>query len=73
MVKWKMENALKKPFRSYGKLDRLALVMISVDTKPIPDSTKRFMLKKISIIKEGVLSLSPHALDYDERRLTEDN
>ena len=47
MVKGQMENALKKPFRSYSKLDRLVFVMISVDTKSTPDSAKRFLLKKI--------------------------
>ena len=37
--KWQMENALKKPFRSYGKLDRLASIMISIDTKSTPTTT----------------------------------
>ena len=73
VVKGQMEKALKKPFRSYGKPDILASVMISVDTKFTPDSAKRFMLKKIGMIKVGELNLSPEALDYVERRLMEDN
>ena len=73
MVKGKMENALEKSFRSYGKHDRLASVMISVDTKSTSDSAKIFLLKKISMIKEGELSLSPQALDYVDKRLMEDS
>ena len=73
MVKGQMENALKKPFKSYGKLDRLASAMISVDTKSTPDSAKRFLLKKIGMIKVGELSSSPQTLDYVERRLMEDD
>ena len=68
-----MENALKKPFRSYAKPNRLASVMISIDTKSTPDSAKRFLLKKIGMIKVGELNSSPEALDYVERRLMEDN
>ena len=73
VVKGKMDNALKKLFKSYGKPDRLASVMISVDTKSTPDSPKRFLLKKIGMIKAGELNSSPEALDYVERRLMEDN
>ena len=73
MVKGQMENALKKPFRSYDKPDILASVMISVDTKSTPDSAKRFMLKKIGMIKVGDLSSFPQALNYVERRLMEDD
>ena len=32
-----MENALKKPFRSFGKPDKLASVMISINTKTTPE------------------------------------
>ena len=63
----------KKPFKSYGKPDRLASVMISVNTKSTLDSAKRFLLKKIGMIKVGELSSSPQALDYVERRLMEDD
>ena len=73
VVKGQMENALKKPFRSYGKPNRLASVMISIDTKSTPDSARRFLLKKISMIEEGALISYPQALDYVERRLMEDN
>ena len=73
MVKEKMENALKEPFRSYGKPDRLASVMISVDTKSTPNSAKRFLLKKIGMIKVGELNSSLEALNYVERRLMEDD
>ena len=73
MVKGRMENALKNPFRSYDKPDRLASVMISIDTKSTLDSARRFLLKKKSMIKEGELNSSPQALDYVERRLMEDN
>ena len=73
VVKGQMEDALKKSCRSYGKPDRLASVMISVDTKSTLDSARRFMLKKISMIKEGELSSSPQALDYVEKRLMEDS
>ena len=68
-----MENALKKPFRSYDKPDRLTFVMISVDTKSTPDSAKRFLLKKIGMIKVGELNSSLKALDYVKRRLMEDD
>ena len=37
IVKEHMENALKKPFKSYGKPDRLGSVMISVDCRTTPD------------------------------------
>ena len=66
-------NALKKPFRSYGKSDILASVMSSVDTTSTPDSTKRFVLKKMGMIKVGELNSSPQALDYVERGLMEDD
>ena len=72
-VKGKMENALEKPFRSYGEPDRLAYVMISVDTKSTPDSTKRFLLKKIGMIKVGEINSSLEALNFVERRLMEDD
>ena len=45
VVKGQMENALKKPFRSYGKPDKMASAMISIDCKPTPDSARRFLLK----------------------------
>ena len=73
VVKNKMKNALKKPFRSYDKPNRLASVMISVDTKSTLDSAKRFMLKKIGMIKVGEFNSSPEALTYVERRLMEDD
>ena len=47
--------------------------MISIDTKSTPDSVRRFLLKKISMIEEGALSSFPQALDYVERRLMEDD
>ena len=73
IVKRQMENALKKPFRSYGKLERLGSVMISVDCRVTPDSAKRFLLRKIDLIKTGELCSSPQALDYVERCFAEEN
>ena len=73
MVKGQMKNALKKPFKSYGKPNKLVSVMISVDTKSTSDSAKRFMFKKIDMIKAGELNSSSEALDYVERRLIEDD
>ena len=51
IVKRQMENAIKKPFRSYGKPERLGSVMIFVDCRVTPDSAKRFLLRKIDLIK----------------------
>ena len=68
-----MENALKKPFRSYGKPERLRYVMISIDCRATPDLAKRLILKKINLIETGELSSSPYALDYVERRLSEES
>ena len=73
IVKGLMENALKKPFRSYGKPDRMGSVMISVDCRTTPDSTRRFLLKKISIIENGEIDSSPQALRYVEKRLAEND
>ena len=49
-----MENALKKPFRSYGKPEILGSVMISIDYRATSDSAK-FLLKKINMIERGEL------------------
>ena len=68
-----MENALKKPFRSYGKPEILGFVMISIEVRATPDLAKTFLLKKINLIEIGELSSSPYALDYVERRLSEDS
>ena len=59
VVKGQMENALKKPFISYGKPDKMTSVMISIDCKATPDSTIRFLLKKINMIEIGELCSSP--------------
>ena len=59
VVKRQMENALKKPFKSYGKPERLGSVMISIDCRATPDSAKRFLLKKINLIESGELLSSP--------------
>ena len=64
---------LKKPFRRYGKPKRLSSVMISVDCKATPYSARRFLLRKIDLIKTGELCSSPQALDYVERRFAEEN
>ena len=71
IVKGQMENALKKPFRSYGKSDRMGSVMIFIDCRSITDSAKRFLLKKISMIENGEIDSSPQALHYVEKRLAE--
>ena len=71
IVKGQMENALKKPFRSFGKPYRLTSVMILIDTKITPEYARRFLLKKINMINEGELSSSPHAIDYVAKRLSE--
>ena len=68
-----MENAQKKPFRSYGKPEKLGSIMISVDCKATLDSAKRFILRKINLIETGELYFSPQALDYVERRLFEES
>ena len=60
---------MKKPFRSYGKPDKMGSVMISVDCRLTLDSARRFLLKKISMIENGELSSSPQALHYVEKRL----
>ena len=72
VVKRQMENALKRPFRSYGKPDRLGSIMISVDCRATPDSAKRFLSKKINLIEAGELLSSQYALDYVERRLIDE-
>ena len=68
VVKGKMENALKKPFKSYGKPDKMASVMISIDCKATPDSAI-----KINMIETGELCSSPQALNYVEKKLYEDD
>ena len=67
-----MESALKRPFRSYDKPDRLGSIMISTDCKATSDSAKRFLSKKINLIEAGKLPSSQYALDYVERKLTEE-
>ena len=62
---------MKKPFRSYGKPDKMGSIMISVYCRSTPDSARRFLLKKISMIENGELSSSPQALHYVEKRLAE--
>ena len=52
VIKEQIENALKKPFRSFGKPDRLASVMISINTKTTLESAQRFLLKNINMINE---------------------
>ena len=47
-----MENALKNPFKSFGKPDKLASVLISIDTKTTSESALRFLLKKILLQKD---------------------
>ena len=59
VVKGQMGNDLKKSFRSYSKLDKMASIMISVDCMTTPDSTRRFMLKKINMIENRELCSSP--------------
>ena len=56
---------------SYGKPDKMASVMISVDCRSTPDSARRFMLKKITMVENGILCSSPHALHYVEKILFE--
>ena len=73
VVKRQMESALKRPFRSYGKPERLGSIMISTDCRATPDSAKQFLLKKINLIEVGELSSSQYALDYVERKLSEEN
>ena len=68
-----MESALKRPFRSYGKPDRLGSIMISTDCRATPDSAKRFLSKKIHLIEAGELPSSQYALDHVARKLTEDD
>ena len=72
VVKRQMESALKRPFRSYGKPDRLGSIMISVDCRATPDSAKRFLLKKINMIEAGEIHSSQYALDYVENRLADE-
>ena len=67
-----MKSALKRPFKSYDKPERLGSVMISIDCRATPDSTKRFLIKKINLIEIGELSSSQYALDYVERKLSEE-
>ena len=43
VIKGQMENALKDPFISYGKPNKMAFVMISLDCRSTPDSIRRFM------------------------------
>ena len=66
-----MESALKRPFISYGKPDRLGSIMISVDCRATPDSAKRFLLKKINLIEVGEIHSSQYALDYVENRIAD--
>ena len=66
-----MENPPKKPFRSFGKPDRLTSVKISIDTKTTPKSAQRFLLKNINMINEGEPSSSSQAIDYVTKRLLE--
>ena len=73
IVKGQMENALKKPFRSYKKLDRMGSAMISVDCRSTPDSARRFLLKKISMIENGEIDSSPQTLHYVEKRLAKND
>ena len=68
-----MENALKKSFKSYGKPDKMASIMILIDCKTNPDSARRFLLKKINMIETGELYSSPQALNYVEKRLSKDD
>ena len=70
VVKRKMESALKRPFRSYDKPERLGSIMISTDCMATPNSAKRFLLKNINLIEAGELSSSQYALDYMERKLS---
>ena len=72
VVKRQMESAFKRSFKSYGKPDRLGSIMISVDCRATPDSAKRFLSKKINLIETGELSSSQYALDYVEKRLTDE-
>ena len=73
IVKGQMENALKKPFISYYKPDMMRSVMISVDCRTTPNSARRFLLKKISMIENGEIDSSPQALHYVENRLAEND
>ena len=66
-----MESALKRPFRSYGKPDRLGSIMISTDCRSTPDYAKRFLSKKIHLIEAGELISSQYALDHVTKKLTE--
>ena len=67
-----MESALKRPFRSYGKPDRLGSIMISTDCRTTPNSAKRFLSKKIHLIETGELISSQYALDHVARKLTQE-
>ena len=67
-----MESALKWPFRSYDKPNRLGSIMISTDCKATPDSAKNFLSKKINLIEADKLPSSQYALDYVERKLTKE-
>ena len=67
-----MESALKRPFRSYGKPDRLRSIRISIDCWATPDSAKRFLSKKINLIEVGELPSSQYGLDYVEKRLSDE-
>ena len=71
VVKGQMENALKNPFISYSKPNKMTSVMISVDCRSTRNSTRRFMLKKINMIENGELYSSPQALHYVEKILFE--
>ena len=72
VIKRQMESALKRPFRSYGKPDRLGSIMISVDCRATPDSARRFLAKKIKLIEVGEITSSQYALDYVQQRLNQD-
>ena len=67
-----MESALKRPFRSYGKPDRLGSIIISTDCRTTPDAAKQFLSKKIHLIEIGELISSQYALDHVPRKLTEE-
>ena len=59
VIKGQIENALKKPFKSYGKPDKMASAMISVNCRTTSDSARRYLLKKINMIENGELCSSP--------------
>ena len=50
----------------------LGSIMISTDCRATPDSVKRFLSKNIHLIEAGELPSSQYALDYVEKKLTEE-